>query len=167
MENGFGHGESGRRGHTARETDILIKLYHRLLQKSMKKDQELIVITKTYDLILWSCNHTSKFPRNHRFVLGERIERNLYGLLETLIAAKYTKNRQRLLEDANLALDILAVPDAAGEKPAMNEGPELRLRRQVHRRDRAGFGSAGRKTRTPRWRISTPPRESPTASLPA
>ena len=54
----------------------------------MKKDQELIVITKTYDLILWSCNHTSKFPRNHRFVLGERIERNLYNLLETLIAAK-------------------------------------------------------------------------------
>ena len=73
----------------------------------MKKDQELIVITKTYDLILWSCNHTSKFPRNHRFVLGERIERNLYGLLETLIAAKYTKNRQRLLEDANLSLEVL------------------------------------------------------------
>jgi hypothetical protein len=62
----------------------------------------LIVITKTYDLILWSCNHTSRFPRNHRLVLGERIERNLYNLLETLIAAKYTKNRQRLLEEANL-----------------------------------------------------------------
>ena len=58
-------------------------------------------------LILWSCNHTSKFPRNHRFVLGERIERNLYGLLETLIRAKYTKQRQRLLEDANLTLEIL------------------------------------------------------------
>jgi hypothetical protein len=65
------------------------------------------VITKTYDLILWSCNHTSRFPRNHRFVLGERIERNLYNLLETLIQAKYTRNRQRLLEDANLALEIL------------------------------------------------------------
>jgi hypothetical protein len=37
----------------------------------MIKDQELTVITKTYDLILWSCNHTSRFPRNHRFVLGE------------------------------------------------------------------------------------------------
>ena len=36
----------------------------------MKKDQELTVITKTYDLILWSCNHTSRFPRNHRCVLG-------------------------------------------------------------------------------------------------
>jgi 23S rRNA-intervening sequence protein len=73
----------------------------------MKKDQELIVITKTYDLILWSCNHTSQFPRNHRFVLGERIERNLYILLETLIQAKYTKNRQRLLEQANLTLEVL------------------------------------------------------------
>ena len=65
------------------------------------------MITKTYDLILWPCNHTSKFPRNHRFVLGERIERNLYWILETLIRAKYTKNRQRLLEDANLALEVL------------------------------------------------------------
>ena len=31
----------------------------------MKHTQELIVITKTYDLILWSCNH------NH--AIGERI----------------------------------------------------------------------------------------------
>jgi hypothetical protein len=73
----------------------------------MPKEQELIVITKTYDLILWSCNHTSRFPRNHRFVLGERIERKLYGLLETLIQAKYSKDRQRLLGWANLALEVL------------------------------------------------------------
>jgi 23S rRNA-intervening sequence protein len=77
------------------------------LKISIKKDQELIVITKTYDLILWSCNHTGRFPCNHRFVLGERIERNLYSLLETLIQAKYTKNRQRLLEQANLTLEVL------------------------------------------------------------
>jgi hypothetical protein len=39
----------------------------------MKKRQseELMVITKTYDFILSSCNHTGRFPRNHRFVLGE------------------------------------------------------------------------------------------------
>jgi hypothetical protein len=69
--------------------------------------QELLVITKTYDLILWSCHHTGKFPRNHRFVLGERIERNLYDLLETLIRAKYTRQRLELLEQANLLLEIL------------------------------------------------------------
>jgi hypothetical protein len=73
----------------------------------MATNQELIVITKTYDLILWSCNHTSRFPRNHRFVWGERIERKLYDLLETLLQAKYTRNRQTLLEQANLTLEIL------------------------------------------------------------
>jgi hypothetical protein len=57
----------------------------------MQRNQELAAITKTYDLIHWSYHHTGKFPRNHRFVLGERIERNLYDLLETLNRAKYTR----------------------------------------------------------------------------
>ena len=73
----------------------------------MKKNEELMVITKTYDLVLWSCNHTSKFPRNHRFVLGERIERTLYDLLETLIQAKYSRDRKPFLDDANLKLEVL------------------------------------------------------------
>jgi hypothetical protein len=62
---------------------------------------------------LWSCNHTGKFPRNHRFVLGERIERNLYDLLELLIRAKYTRQRQPLPEKANLVLEILPTYVAA------------------------------------------------------
>src|ERR1700722_5645839 len=72
-----------------------------------KSHKELVVITKTYDLILWSCHHTGKFPRNHRFVLGERIERNLYDVLEILIRAKYARQRQELLDQANLVLEIL------------------------------------------------------------
>ena len=59
----------------------------------MKKTEELVVITKTYDLILWSCNHTSRFPRQHRFVLGERLERTLYDLLETRDARPQKPNR--------------------------------------------------------------------------
>jgi hypothetical protein len=73
----------------------------------MARAEELTVIVKTYDLILWSCEHTSRFPQSHRFVLGERIERSLYDLLETLIQAKYTRERTLLLEQANLKLEIL------------------------------------------------------------
>ena len=73
----------------------------------MAKRDELAVITKTYDLILWSSNHTSRFPRNHRFALGERIERGLYELLELLIQAKYRRERNALLDEANLKLEIL------------------------------------------------------------
>jgi hypothetical protein len=75
-----------------------------------KRTDELTVITKAYDLILWSCNHTGRFPRNHHFVLGERIERNLYDLLETLIRAKYSRQRQDLLEQANLLLEARTLP---------------------------------------------------------
>jgi len=71
------------------------------------REKELAIVTKTYDLAKWSCQHTSKFPRNHRFVLGERIERRLYDLLETLVQARYTRDRQALLRQANLSLEVL------------------------------------------------------------
>ena len=84
----------------------------------MRKADELIVITKTYDLILWSCNHTSRSPRSHRFVLGKRIERKLWDLLETLIEAKHTRARESLLEKSNLSLEVLrglALSNAPGQ----------------------------------------------------
>jgi hypothetical protein len=69
--------------------------------------EELAVITRTYDLVAWSCPHLSKFPRSYRFILGERIERRLYDLLELLIQARYTRKRQELLRQANLNLEVL------------------------------------------------------------
>src|SRR6516164_2393650 len=73
---------------------------------STKRDhQELVVITKTYDLILWSCHHTGRLPCNHRFVLGERIERNLYDLLETLILADYAAGNIQVLADLLMNAD--------------------------------------------------------------
>jgi hypothetical protein len=73
----------------------------------MKSSKELAVILKTYDLIPWCVNHTGRFPRNHRFVLGERIERRVYDLLETLIRAKYSREKRELLIQANLDLEVL------------------------------------------------------------
>jgi hypothetical protein len=49
-------------------------------------------------------------PRNHRFVLGERSERNLDDLRETLLQARYTRHRQPLPEPANLTPEILRFP---------------------------------------------------------
>ncbi len=72
-----------------------------------RNSDELLVIVKTYDLILWSCNHTSRFPRNHRFALGDRIERAMYDRLEMLIQAKYTRENKAILDAANLKLEIL------------------------------------------------------------
>jgi hypothetical protein len=68
---------------------------------------EPVVIQKTYDLVKWSAAHTAKFPRSHRFGLGERIERRLYDLPETLIQARYTRERHDILCRANLSLEVL------------------------------------------------------------
>lgn len=73
----------------------------------MKKNEELTVITKTYDLVLWTVNHTSRFPRNHRHVLGLRIEQHLYDVLELLIEAKFTRQRRGQLEATNRKLETL------------------------------------------------------------
>lgn len=69
--------------------------------------EELPVIQKTYDLVCWACQHVGRFPRKHRFTLGERLERRLYDLLEGLIQARYTKDRAGLLRQANLVLEVL------------------------------------------------------------
>ena len=41
---------------------------------------ELPIIQKTYDLILWYIPRINKFPRDFKFVLGDRIRTNLYNL---------------------------------------------------------------------------------------
>jgi len=77
------------------------------MKKASASRTELTVISKTYDLILWTANHTSRFPRNHRHVLGTRIENQLYDVLELLIDAKFSRDRRDTLEEANRKLETL------------------------------------------------------------
>lgn len=51
----------------------------------MPRDEELPIIRAFYDFVLWLSPKIAKFPRDQRFVLGERMERQLYGILENLI----------------------------------------------------------------------------------
>jgi len=74
---------------------------------AVEDKSELSVITKTYDLILWSAPHIAKFPRDRRFVLGERMERTLYDILDALIEAKYSKRKESHLRSANRMLERL------------------------------------------------------------
>ena len=54
-----------------------------------RTSRELNVISQTHDLLVWTLRHTARFPRSHRFGLGERIEVKLHHLTELLLAAKY------------------------------------------------------------------------------
>ena len=73
----------------------------------VKAGPEMLLITKVYDLVVWSCRHVAKFPRSHRFTLGDRLEVRLYEVLEMLIRAKYTRDRRALLRALNVELELL------------------------------------------------------------
>lgn len=45
-------------------------------------------VTKAYDVLLWLINHVGKFPRSHRFVLGDRIE-SWAGLIQLPAPASF------------------------------------------------------------------------------
>jgi 23S rRNA-intervening sequence protein len=69
--------------------------------------QELPIIQKTYDLIKWYVPILNRLPRDHKFILGDRMIVRLYDLLERLIQARYTKEKLTILEPLNSSLDIV------------------------------------------------------------
>ena len=60
-----------------------------------------------YRFLLWLIPALDKFPRSQRFLLGDRIESAALDVLDRLIAATYTRERARLLAEANLGLERL------------------------------------------------------------
>lgn len=69
--------------------------------------EELPIIQKTYDLILWYVPLLNRLPKDHKFNIGDRIITRLYDLLEQLIIARYEKDKLARLELLNARLDIL------------------------------------------------------------
>ena len=68
---------------------------------------DLPIITKTYELIKWYIPILHRLPRDYRFTLGDRMIAGLYGLLEELIQARYSRDKLTRLQAVNSSLDIL------------------------------------------------------------
>ena len=68
---------------------------------------ELVVITKAFELAREMTQRTRKIPRDLKFVLGDRILNTTYDILDLLIEAKYSRQKKELLERANLFLERL------------------------------------------------------------
>ncbi len=53
---------------------------------------ELPIIERTFDLIKWYIPILNRLPKDHKYLLGNRIAVNLYDLLDGLILARYASN---------------------------------------------------------------------------
>lgn len=69
--------------------------------------QELPIIQKTYDLLKWYVPTLNKLPREHKFLLGDRMISGLYDLMEGLILARYSADKLPQLKALNGRLDLL------------------------------------------------------------
>lgn len=60
------------------------------------------LLTRTEDLIVWFLPHLESFPRNYKFLLGDRAVEILLDILEDLADAYYSKDKLEKLQRANL-----------------------------------------------------------------
>lgn len=64
-------------------------------------------VQSCHELLLWVIPQLDKFPRSRRFTLGERIESGLLEVLELLVEAAYTRNKEVSLRRANVRLEVV------------------------------------------------------------
>ena len=58
-------------------------------------------------ILLWLIPHLDKFPRQRRFTVGERLETGMLAVLEQLVSAAYSRNKDEPLRAANLRLEVV------------------------------------------------------------
>ncbi len=61
-------------------------------------------VQSCHELLLWLVPQLDKLPRARRFTLGERIEAGLIEVLELLVEAAYTRNKEVPLRCVNMVL---------------------------------------------------------------
>ena len=77
----------------------------RAAKSTARRPEVMQVIPRTYDLVLWLIPRLKEFPREQRFLLGDRIQTGAMDLLSLLIEANYTARKEDLLRQANLELE--------------------------------------------------------------
>jgi hypothetical protein len=60
-----------------------------------------------YQFLMWLVPTIEKFPKSHKFTIGDRIENVALDVLDALIEATYTKERLQHLRHANLGIEKL------------------------------------------------------------
>jgi hypothetical protein len=65
------------------------------------------IVSDFYEFMMWCMDRTQRFPRHYRNTLTKWVEEQLWGVLNLLIEAAYTRHKLPLLEQSNLGLQKL------------------------------------------------------------
>ena len=64
------------------------------------------VLIQWYNYTKWMMERVESFPKNQRFILGQRLANHLLDVLETLVKATYARDKRALLVEANQGIEM-------------------------------------------------------------
>jgi len=67
--------------------------------------QDLTILEKLYELILWMFPLITKFPQKQRFVLGQQLQNSLLDILKNIIQANHESDKAIVLKQVSIELD--------------------------------------------------------------
>ena len=75
--------------------------------KGTRNAESPVVLIKWYDVVKWLLERVDSFPKNQRFVFGQRLADRAIDVLELLVEAAYSPRKADLLSRANRQIEVL------------------------------------------------------------
>jgi len=72
-----------------------------------EQPQAPAVLIKWYDWTKWLLERVDSFPKNQRFIFGQRLADRSLRVLEILVDAAYRSSKAELLAEANRQVEVL------------------------------------------------------------
>jgi four helix bundle protein len=66
--------------------------------------QPPVVALRMETLLTWTAERVAKFPRDHKFTVGDRLVETCLDIMSNLVEASYKRDKQALLTSASRAL---------------------------------------------------------------
>jgi len=71
------------------------------------RNEAPVLLVKWYDVSKWLLDRVDSFPKNQRFIFGQRIADRAMTVLEVLVEAAYSPRKEHLLARANRDIEVL------------------------------------------------------------
>jgi len=71
------------------------------------RNEPPILLVKWYDVTKWLLERVDSFPKNQRFIFGQRIADRALNILEVLVEATYSARKADLLAGVNRDIEVL------------------------------------------------------------
>ena len=71
------------------------------------RNEPPVLLVKWYDVTKWLLDRVDSFPKNQRFVFGQRLADRTLNVLEVLVEAAYSHRKADLLARANRDIEVV------------------------------------------------------------